>query len=101
MIHAEGHVSPFLVGWQAPGFDRAGLAVLLVGHVLIGAVPPLQRAAAEHFALRTDQMVPPVDEIPLGNQAALLVGVDGYVGCFGSPPATRLFSLLTGATSGF
>ena len=55
--------------------------VLLVGHVLIGAVPPLQRAAAEHFALRTDQMVPPVDEIPLGNHAALLVGVDGYVGC--------------------
>ena len=52
-----------------------------MGHVLIGAVPPLQRAAAEHLALRTDQMVPTVDEVPLGNHAALLVGVDRYVGC--------------------
>ena len=25
-------------------------------------------------------MVPSVDEVPLGNHAALLVGVDGYVG---------------------
>ena len=83
MIDAEGHMPSFLaflVGWQAPGLDGTGLAVLLVGHVLTGAVPPLQRAAAEHLALRTDQMVPPVDGVPLGDHAALLVGMDRYVG---------------------
>ena len=98
MIHTEGHVPPFLVRWQTPGFYRAGLAVLLVGHVLIGAVPSLQRAAAEHLAFGTDQMVPLVDEIPLGNHAALLVGVDGYVGC--DALSLKEFSELADAVGG-
>ena len=72
VIHGEADVPAFLSWREAIRLDRACLAVLLAGHVLINAVPIVKPAPVQDFALRTHQMMAPVVEAPGGNHVGFL-----------------------------
>ena len=72
VIHGQADVPAFLSRREAIRLDRACLAVLLAGHVLIDAVPIVKPAPVQDFALRTHQMMTQVVEAPGGNHVGFL-----------------------------
>ena len=74
--HGQGEVTPFLFRWEAGVLDGAGLTILLKGHVLVGAASPVERAVAQDLALRKNQVVIVISEVPSGNDTGLLPGMD-------------------------
>ena len=60
VIDSEPQVPPLLPWRKTLFFDRASLAILLTGYVLVAGVAAVVASPLQHLALGTDHMVSPV-----------------------------------------
>ena len=80
VIHGKSNVATLLSRRQAGVFDRTRLAVLLTCEVLVCAVPPVERAPAQDFALWADQVIAVIHKPASGDHIGFLDGMDGNLG---------------------